>query len=160
MELMIEHAHEVMIFGARFIILGFETFGIFMMLVVGLQGFYNLCQRDPETGLKLSEGLGLALQFLMGGEILRTIIVQDMTEIFHVGGIVVLRVALTLLTHWELKNQRSELQNEEMKNDMEEEREREEAEEAARKAAKEAAEVAIIAAEEAAKLAAHKHKIR
>ena len=120
MEILIESAHELMVSGARLIIIGFETFGIFMMLVVGIQGVYNLCNKDPETGLKLSEGLGLALQFLMGGEILRTIIVSEMSEIFHVGGIVVLRVALTLLTHWELKNQREELKNDEMISDREE----------------------------------------
>ena len=33
-----------------------------------------------------------------------------MESLLHVGGIVVLRVALTLLTHWELKNHKQELE--------------------------------------------------
>ena len=45
---------------------------------------------------------------MLCGEILRTIIVRDLEEIAIVGGIIVLRVALTLSLHWERKNDQAE----------------------------------------------------
>ena len=46
----------------------------------------------------------LALEFMLGGEILRTVIAHELSDILIVGAIIVLRVALTLLIHWESKH--------------------------------------------------------
>ncbi len=116
----LEHLHEFMHLGVEYVILAFEIVGILMLIYTGIKGLVNVSKKDPEVGLKLCEGMGMALQFLMGGEILRTVIVSDMDGILHVGGIVVLRVALTLLTHWELKNHREELHNEQIEEQIKE----------------------------------------
>ena len=47
----------------------------------------------------------MALSFKLGGEILRTVVVRDMSEIMQVGAIIILRAALTFLIHWEIKNE-------------------------------------------------------
>lgn len=53
----------------------------------------------------------MALSFKLGGEILRTVVVRDMSEIMQVGAIIVLRAALTLLIHWEIKNEEKEIKS-------------------------------------------------
>ena len=47
----------------------------------------------------------MALEFKLGGEILRTVVARDMSDIIQVGAIIILRAALTLLIHWEIKNE-------------------------------------------------------
>ncbi len=118
--ILLEHLHEFMYIGVEYVILAFEIVGILMLIYTGIKGLVNVFNKDLETGLKLCEGMGTALQFLMGGEILRTVIVSDLNGIIHVGGVVVLRVALTLLTHWELKNHREELHNEQIEEQLKE----------------------------------------
>ena len=50
----------------------------------------------------------MGLEFKLGGEILRTVVVRDLSEIALVGSIILLRAALTFLIHWEIKNEESE----------------------------------------------------
>ena len=45
------------------------------------------------------------LEFKLGSEILRTVVVRDWKEIGIVGGIIALRAALTFLIHWEIKEE-------------------------------------------------------
>ena len=47
----------------------------------------------------------MALEFKLGGEILRTVVARDMSDIVQVGAIIILRAALTFLIHWEIKNE-------------------------------------------------------
>ena len=47
----------------------------------------------------------MGLEFKLGSEILRTVIVRDLSEIAIVGCIIVLRAALTFLIHWEIKEE-------------------------------------------------------
>lgn len=37
--------------------------------------------RDPETRLKLAKGLAMGLEFKLGSEILRTVVVRELREI-------------------------------------------------------------------------------
>ncbi len=50
----------------------------------------------------------MGLEFKLGSEILRTVIVREMSEILIVASIIALRAALTLLIHWEIKNEKAE----------------------------------------------------
>ena len=52
--------------------------------------------------VELGKTLALALEFKLGGEVLRTVIVREWTELLILGAIIVLRGALTLLIHWEI----------------------------------------------------------
>lgn len=62
-------------------------------------------RRDPMTRLRLAKGMALGLEFKLGSEILRTVVVREFTEILLVGAIILLRAALTLLIHWEIRNE-------------------------------------------------------
>lgn len=50
----------------------------------------------------------MGLEFKLGSEILRTVIVRDWHEIGTVAGIIALRAALTFLIHWEIKEEEKE----------------------------------------------------
>ena len=47
----------------------------------------------------------MGLEFKLGSEILRTVVVREWTEIGTVAGIIALRAALTFLIHWEIKEE-------------------------------------------------------
>lgn len=88
------------------IIFFFEFTGVTVMLISGAKGAYDFfIKKCPETRLNLAKGMATALEFKMGGEILRTAIVHEMMEILFIGGIILLRAALALLIYWEIKNE-------------------------------------------------------
>ena len=76
-----------------------------VIAVAGVCGVVNYIRRDPLTRLKLAKGMAMGLEFKLGGEILRTVVVRDFSEIMIVGAIILLRAALTFLIHWEIKNE-------------------------------------------------------
>ena len=84
-------------------ILLFEFIGVGIIIFSGIRGFFLYLKRSPDTKLTLAKGLSMGLEFKLGSEILRTVIVRDWTEIATVGGIIILRAALTFLIHWEIK---------------------------------------------------------
>ena len=61
--------------------------------------------RHPLTRLNLAKGMAMGLEFKLGSEILRTVVVREFSEIFTVAGIILLRAALTFLIHWEIRNE-------------------------------------------------------
>ena len=90
---------------AEYSIILFEVVGVIVITVAGVLGVVNYIRRDPLTRLKLAKGMAMGLEFKLGGEILRTVVVRDLSEIMIVGAIILLRAALTFLIHWEIKNE-------------------------------------------------------
>ncbi|KAI4448676.1 hypothetical protein C823_003197 [Eubacterium plexicaudatum ASF492] len=86
-------------------ILIFEFIGVGIIIFSGLQGFYLYLKRSTATKLALAKGLAMGLEFKLGSEILRTVVVREWQEIGTVAGIIVLRAALTFLIHWEIKEE-------------------------------------------------------
>lgn len=62
--------------------------------------------------LELFGIIALALEFKMGGEVLRTVVVREWSELGILGAIIVLRAMLTFLIHWEIKNEKRETKEE------------------------------------------------
>lgn len=89
-------------------ILFFEFVGVGVIIFSGVRGFLLYIQRSPRTKLTLARGLAMGLEFKLGSEILRTVIVREWTEIAIAAGIIVLRAALTFLIHWEIKEEEKE----------------------------------------------------
>ena len=44
----------------------------------------------------------------MGGELLRTVVVRQWSELLILGAVILLRAALTFLIHWEIKNEKKQ----------------------------------------------------
>lgn len=89
-------------------ILLFEYVGVFVLIITGIRGIVNYLTRNPMTRLNLAKGLAMGLEFKLGSEILRTVVIRDLSEITIVAAIIAVRAALTLLIHWEIKNEQAE----------------------------------------------------
>ena len=86
-------------------ILIFEYIGVGIIIFTSLVSFYKYVTRMPDTRIYLAKGLAMGLEFKLGSEILRTVIVREWSEIAIVAGIIALRAALTFLIHWEIKEE-------------------------------------------------------
>lgn len=83
----------------------FEYIGVGIITFSGIQGLLNYIRQEPNTRLTLAKGLAMGLEFKLGSEILRTVVVRSMDEIYVVAGIIALRAVLTFLIHWEIKTE-------------------------------------------------------
>jgi uncharacterized membrane protein len=97
--------HSVLNMIVDWAILLFELMGVLVIVVSGAQGIWGYVTRNPLTRLNLAKGMAMGLEFKLGSEILRTVVVREFTEIFTVAGIILLRAALTFLIHWEIRNE-------------------------------------------------------
>lgn len=90
----------------RAAILLMEIAGVAVLLVTGIKSFIGWIKKRSEARLELAQGIALALTFKMGGELLRSVIVRDWSELLILGAIVILRGLLTFLIQWEIKNEK------------------------------------------------------
>ena len=109
-ETLYNELHEGLVTLVNLSVVLLEFIGVGVIVVAALQGIYNYVRRDPLTRLKLAKGMAMGLEFKLGSEILRTVVVRQMSEIMIVGAIIVLRAALTFLIHWEIKNEEAEVE--------------------------------------------------
>ena len=58
-------------------ILIFEFIGVGIIIVSGIHGFYLYLKKSPDTKLALAKGLAMGLEFKLGSEILRTVILRS-----------------------------------------------------------------------------------
>lgn len=86
-----------------FAIIVFELMGVLVIVIAGIHGILDYLKKNPCIRLNLAKGMALGLEFKLGSEILRTVIVREAREILTVAGIIALRAALTFLIHWEIK---------------------------------------------------------
>lgn len=83
----------------------FEFIGVGIIIYSGLRGFWKCLRKADDTKIYLAKGLAMGLEFKMGSEILRTVVVREWEEIALVAGIIALRAALTFLIHWEIRQE-------------------------------------------------------
>ena len=74
-------------------ILVFEFVGVFVIIISGCRGIMDYVRHNPEIRLNLATGMALGLEFKLGSEILRTVIVRDLSEVATVAAIIALRAA-------------------------------------------------------------------
>ena len=109
---------------ANMAIVLFEFIGVGIIIYSGIRGFIKWLRRAGDTKIYLAKGLAMGLEFKMGSEILRTVVVREWKEIGIVAGIIALRAALTFLIHWEIKEEErtSEQESEDKKSAVEAEK--------------------------------------
>ena len=69
-----------------------ELMGIFVVLVSAGQAFFLYCR-----------GLVTRMEFKMAAEILKTVLVQELSELLTLGAVILLRGLLSLLIHVEMR---------------------------------------------------------
>ena len=90
-------------------ILLMECVGVIILLTTAVNSIWGILSRDSHVRLTLAKGIALSLEFKLGGEVLRTVIVREWSELAILGAIIVLRGALTFLIHWEIKTEEASL---------------------------------------------------
>lgn len=90
----------------RYIVLLIELVGTVVLIYAIVSAVIGLFKRQQHVRLKLAEGIALSLEFKIGGELLRTVVVRDWEELLILGAIILLRAALTFLIQWEIKIER------------------------------------------------------
>ncbi|WP_304431607.1 DUF1622 domain-containing protein [Acutalibacter muris] len=81
----------------------FEFIGVVIIVVAGVKGFAQYVRKDSSVRLQLAQGMALGLEFKLGSEILRTVVVRELSEVALVAAIIAVRAALTFLIHWEIR---------------------------------------------------------
>lgn len=86
-----------------------ELFGVIVLVYTAIKGFISWIRHESSLRLDLAQGIALSLEFKMGSEVLRTVVVREWAELGILGAIILLRGLLTFLIHWEIKNEEKSL---------------------------------------------------
>lgn len=79
-------------------------------IIIGYSGviifyrFFHLKYMEPSTIIRLhfARSIALGLEFLMAGEIIRTVSVRRIEDLIIIAVLIVLRGFMTFLVHWEM----------------------------------------------------------
>lgn len=93
-----------------------ELMGTAVIIFGSIKAFYMYAKsiiNHEHYPIKLSLGnsLALGLEFKMGAEILKTVTIRTIDEIMILGAIIVLRALLSILIHFEVKNEQQHNKN-------------------------------------------------
>lgn len=88
-----------------------ELMGIFVVAYSALHAFWEYLQtiflhREFDLKTELANGLATSLEFKMAAEILKTVLVREMSELMILGAVIALRALLSVLIHFELHNEK------------------------------------------------------
>lgn len=87
-----------------------ELMGIFVVLVSAGQAFGLYCKGlvthiPRDVKVPLAKGLAVSLEFKMAAEILKTVLVRELSELLVLGAVILLRALLSLLIHVEMRGE-------------------------------------------------------
>lgn len=86
----------------RAAILLIELAGILVIVLSMARGLAGFLMRKEDTRIDLARGIMLGLEFKIGSEVLRSVIVSGWNELGTLAAVILLRSLLTLLLHWEI----------------------------------------------------------
>ncbi|MBE6114648.1 MAG: DUF1622 domain-containing protein [Erysipelotrichaceae bacterium] len=110
MEHMVHSMHEIIDVLLPFIVATSELVGISFLFIAYMRYFaeyvlYTFKRKYYPINLRLMRSFITTLNFLMAAEILNSIAIHEISELYVLIGIVVIRVALSLLLHKELDHE-------------------------------------------------------
>ena len=106
----LEHLIETVL---PYIIAILEIMGILVVAWTGVRAFWEyihntLMKKNNPLQNHFANGLATALEFKMAAEILKTVLVREMSELLVLGAVIGLRALLSLLIHFEMKHSEKE----------------------------------------------------
>lgn len=84
-----------------------EFLGMMVVVIAVLRSFLDLILIEKfnfilaEKDLLLNSGLSTALEIFLAAEILRTLVANSIDKLIHVGALVVIRIFIAVVIHWE-----------------------------------------------------------
>lgn len=100
--------HEIIEIGTDVAVVLFELLALVLLVINGIKGLIALSKHDENVSLILLKGFSEGLTFLLGAEILKTIILEDASGLIVVAGVTGIRVILSILIHWEMSLEQKE----------------------------------------------------
>lgn len=96
---------------ARIVVAILELLGIIVILCGAIKSIYSMFyafikHRKYNIKISLGNSLALGLEFKMGAEIIKTVIVRSLDELLILAFIIILRAILAVLIHWEIKTEK------------------------------------------------------
>ena len=106
---------EILHFVAKITVDTLELVGISIIIIGSIKAIVILLSRIKNKQpvnviVDLGRALALALEFKMGAEIVNTVIVRDLKELGILAIVIALRAILAILIHWEIKNEKKEVE--------------------------------------------------
>ncbi len=103
---MLEHLISIIVPNIAHVL---ELIGVFIIVYSALKTFGRYAIRffdfsDETIKIEFSQSLAMALEFKLGAEILKTLVIRTIDELIILASIVILRAALTLIIHWEIES--------------------------------------------------------
>ena len=91
-----------------------ELIGILIIIIGSCNALFKLLKnlwkkREFHVVVALGKALSLALEFKMGAEIIKTVIIHNLEELAILGVVIIIRALLAVIIHWEIRmEERSE----------------------------------------------------
>lgn len=85
-----------------------ELIGIIIIIVGSIRALIRIVKcviekKNLHVVIDLGKALSLALEFKMGAEIIKTVIIHNLQELAILGIVIVIRALLSVIIHWEMR---------------------------------------------------------
>lgn len=85
-----------------------ELMGIIVITMGSFKAFYHICmqalfKRNYEVKHQFATALATGLEFKLAAEILKTVLIRTLDELVILGAVFLLRVLMTIVIDWEIK---------------------------------------------------------
>ena len=80
-----------------------EIIGVLMIVLTAIRGVIAWIMKKTNARLIAAEGIAVALTFKLGGEVMRSVIVREWSELLILGAVVLLRAVMAILIHFEIR---------------------------------------------------------
>lgn len=121
-ENLIAQYKEILYILAEFASSTLELVGVLIIVFGSCRALIKLfrciiAKRPFHVVVDLGKALSLALEFKMGAEIIKTVIIHNIEELAILGIVIIIRALLAFIVHWEIKTeQKEEAMNESQNN--------------------------------------------
>ena len=110
--------HQAIAIVLPYIISVLEIIGIVVVTWSGFKGFWEFIQntfmkKKLDLHTHLAKGLAAGLEFKMAAEILKTVLIQNLEELYVLAAVILLRALLSVLIHFEMKKPHEQKKEEE-----------------------------------------------
>ena len=105
---LVTHYFEIVI---KWSILLCEIIGVLMIVLTAIRGVIAWIMKKSNARLIAAEGIAVALTFKLGGEVMRSVIVREWSELLILGAVVLLRAVMAILIHFEIRAEKNLLNN-------------------------------------------------
>ena len=102
MDMLLSQSHSLFRYLVEWGILLLEFFGTMVLLASACKSILKWLKKQSGARQEMAKGILLSLSFKMGGEVLRTVIVEESVQLVTIFAIILLRGLVAALIYWEL----------------------------------------------------------